>query len=594
MTKLFLNNRQAVLPEGLNFKFILDNPYFTKSSNYSHDIILPLAGCIENQKIFGHIHLNHIKKIIQPIEAILLVDNLCLLKGSAIIRNINEKEVKIQLISGNSEFNYFFKNDVYVDRLDLGQAEEVPDINNIELNIADLQRIDKWWGTYPERNYCFYPVFNAAKNYVLNRIVAVYNNDSYTQYKFRFSAQEMLYVVGKLSVQPFLCFLIRKITEALGYRLKENQLENSFLKNIIVCNGIDSKCFADSLPHWTVVQFFEEIEKLFGAITLVDETSKEVRILLMKNYYNESESCAINNVIDEYEVNVDLEDTTDVSNGNVGYGVDSSFFKYRKIKKDITGYATSKKFDSYAAMMDYYTAMTSVDKKKTLFEWDNRQFIHFSENGNSKLKEVNGFRDLIRNPESDKTDIEFNIIPAEFAQAYGSVYNGAIQRWEGTVAVLTVPGDKNSLKDSLDIQGVIEGSTDYSEDEQTSKMYIALSDGVYQKMVGSYSNEIVNHPFPWPYIDGTDHLLNDQYDRKYSLQLYPKENIDTLGKICFTDLRKVDTTKGFQFRYLSEMIPDPKKIYLVNYKRYVAHSFELTITDQGIDKMKLAKLYSLE
>ena len=48
MTELYIDGQLAALPEGFNITFTSENPYFTRSSNYSLDIELPMPahrGC---------------------------------------------------------------------------------------------------------------------------------------------------------------------------------------------------------------------------------------------------------------------------------------------------------------------------------------------------------------------------------------------------------------------------------------------------------------------------------------------------------------------------------------------------------------------
>lgn len=40
MTELYIDGQLAALPEGFNITFTSENPYFTRSSNYSLDIEL--------------------------------------------------------------------------------------------------------------------------------------------------------------------------------------------------------------------------------------------------------------------------------------------------------------------------------------------------------------------------------------------------------------------------------------------------------------------------------------------------------------------------------------------------------------------------
>ena len=57
MTELYIDGQLAALPEGFNITFTSENPYFTRSSNYSLDIELPMPA---NHAIFKHVNrLDH-------------------------------------------------------------------------------------------------------------------------------------------------------------------------------------------------------------------------------------------------------------------------------------------------------------------------------------------------------------------------------------------------------------------------------------------------------------------------------------------------------------------------------------------------------
>lgn len=102
MTELYIDGQLAFLPEGLNFTFTSENPYFTRSSNYSLDIELPMPA---NYAIFKHISRLDVTKKKAILSAMLIVDARCLLYGSAVLLSVEDTLVKVQLVSGNAEFN---------------------------------------------------------------------------------------------------------------------------------------------------------------------------------------------------------------------------------------------------------------------------------------------------------------------------------------------------------------------------------------------------------------------------------------------------------------------------------------------------------
>ena len=63
MTELYIDGQLAALPEGFNITFTSENPYFTRSSNYSLDIELPMPA---NHAIFNRPRAAHWRAGIAP------------------------------------------------------------------------------------------------------------------------------------------------------------------------------------------------------------------------------------------------------------------------------------------------------------------------------------------------------------------------------------------------------------------------------------------------------------------------------------------------------------------------------------------------
>lgn len=112
MTELYIDGQLAVLPEGFSFTFTSENPYFTRSSNYSMDVELPMPA---NYATFKHINRLDVTKEKTILPAMLIVDGKCLLYGSAVLLSVEDTLVKVQLVSGNAEFNLLTNDDIYID-----------------------------------------------------------------------------------------------------------------------------------------------------------------------------------------------------------------------------------------------------------------------------------------------------------------------------------------------------------------------------------------------------------------------------------------------------------------------------------------------
>lgn len=121
------------------------------------------------------------------------------------------------------------------------------------------------YGLYGETDFVFFPVHDTQNDVVHNDVCVriggtvtfphtVYNYDSI------FNPGDYGGYIATLAVQSYWCFIIKKIFSVLGYTVAENQIENTVLKNSFIANSKRALVFNQVLPHWTIVQFIEEIE----------------------------------------------------------------------------------------------------------------------------------------------------------------------------------------------------------------------------------------------------------------------------------------------------------------------------------------------
>lgn len=116
MIELFINKLPADLPADFSFSMEYENEFFTKASEYSLDIELPLLGSPNNQKIFGNIHRVTTPKSNVNYEAVAYVNGRCVSHGYALILSVTDRSVKIQLV-GNTSYVNSFCADMYIDEM---------------------------------------------------------------------------------------------------------------------------------------------------------------------------------------------------------------------------------------------------------------------------------------------------------------------------------------------------------------------------------------------------------------------------------------------------------------------------------------------
>lgn len=293
MIELFLDNKPAVLRENVTIKLTRENVYFNKTGSYTYDIELPLQ-CTDNRAIFGSINRVDTVTEYRVFHAVLRVDNKVLLDGKAVINQVTDSAVRVQLLGGNSEMNFYTKGEeLYVDELDLGdwmhelsyQPEPQPAEKGTALYRAvldwmecvDIRFLNKptsqdstkaqnayewwknrWWSynhsngydDYNNRGVAF-PVINTNSSWnsyctsglLCNEIVmrkhgedANGNGYYFPEYRLEWENQTVKSDGTPQvcpSYMPMLCRTIRKVLSAVGYEIDLEGLKRLYTDNTL-------------------------------------------------------------------------------------------------------------------------------------------------------------------------------------------------------------------------------------------------------------------------------------------------------------------------------------------------------------------------
>lgn len=589
MTELYIDGQPAVLPEGFGMTFTSENPYFTRSSSYSLDVELPMP---DNHAIFGHINRLDVtrKKTILP--ASLIVDGHTLLYGSAVILSMEDSIVKVQLVSGNAEFNLLTNDDIYIDELDLGTVnwpESNPDKifwphSKMDLYYASVDKLDAVWlpviyqeiGNEKPRNEVFYHYY--SDGFALNTSQANY------------------------CVQPYLLVVIRKIMDYFGYVLDENFFEGNFIRNIYICSAVNSNRIADALPHWTISEFIDELEKFFCAITVVDNTNKKVRFVRLNDYFSDTDTISISDssLLREFTVDIENEsDDKDISTSNISFNLPSTQFnKYWRLDKEIAERAYKVEYPTYEAMVTAYNAMNNKDKKSALFIVGKRNYINFNDNVKDRLLEVNFYADLIRDAESDN-EVVLKIVPADIFQVtlgmFSSVYNGMVGIREAPLQMnVPIVGYKRDSEEMerFDIQAAIDGNGEnFTSQSKNERMEVAFNTGIYNRQTpqsGAKANEFA-YPFT-DYLQKPDRQLTEFEPYSLSLQDVCPESLGHQ----LASIRVYHSNIPYTIRFKADRLPDVNKVFQIGYKRYLCEKIEAEIDADGLNRVLKGTFYRVE
>lgn len=602
MINLYLNDKQALLPNNISIKLVRENPYFTKSSSYTFDITLPLEGCTMNLMIFKHINRHDVVKNHQTLNARLVVDCKCLLNGTAVVKSISEKDVKIQLISGNSEFNFFSKGSkIYINELDLGSV--IPDMRFTSKPGAESDPAEKKGRFYEEihnNTVLFYPVWDETNERVINDYNLLAKE---TWYKHK----------GMWSPQPKFSVVIKKIFEQLGY-LVEFKLSEDFPINYIYIANTDSTPNADreniigssevpmylnrALPHWTVNEFLENLEMFLGVTTYVDEGDKRVVLVQNGKITDASADTYIDNVTDSYtaEFNNDDQDK-DLINGNIGYDSDfsSDSYKYIKIDDDLFDKMPKKTYASYEDLKNAAGGGGSA-AMKSVHEAENKQYTYIDSADLGKgLFEINQFRSLYRNGVDKELDVELKIVPCSMRIHELNVYKSEFEKnpnYTRRVLIPSLPGQSPGvITENATIQDIVEGEA--VELFVPDKLNLFYWDEKYFGMTEIVSGTTSHFPAAITDKELCDTLTAAGGDSEFSFRLVAPKGMKCWGNMVYQSALKVNQTVKEMKKFISKSVYSPNGVFVIKNKRYLCHQIQTNITAEGINELQEFTGYQL-
>lgn len=573
MIALYLDDRQAVLPEKASFKFVRENPYFTKSASYTYDVVLPLSGCSVNQIIFKHINRQDVTKADYTFKARLIVNNKCVLDGTAVIKSVTDKDVKVQLLAGNSEFNFYTKcSEVYIDEINYGFT--IQPVHQFDVPTA--------FSKYFTMGHTFFPVYNESAGKVYNELACTYING-------REGFQYYGSVYYSKCVHLNLNWLFSKIMRHLGYSFSYDLNSGIDFERMYIANSTVTTVYNEVLPHWSVNELLEQLEKFLGVVFVVEEGTKNIEMISTNKYIDKYPVTYLSEVLDEYNVDIEEETENALDLANIGYSwEENSDTKYLKLNEDAISQIKKSIYDTYDELVTAYNSDQEWNRARKIYEAAGRQYIEVDNGNGKKLKEVNQFRNLYRNTEKKDLDVELNIVPCPMTQITVKVYRGGSLidsnfLYSFDVDIPSVPGHESETGRGIEptVASIIEGEA--YKPYKPDKLYLYYWDGQMQ----TFTSGDRSHQFPMPYIDSD--IIKEKYGRSLperSFRIVGPAGQVNIGNSVYEKVWKINQVTKEVKKFISSEIYSPNGVFVIKNKRYLCHKIQVNVANNGIDKLQ--------
>lgn len=609
-----INGKLAMLKKGTSFEYVAENRLFSGSDGYTLSITFPLRHCKTNLDIFGHINRADViaGKVIFDCE---IRDRNFYKFGSITITEINDAEVKTQFLEGRSEQNFDVTfDDVFINELDLGSPtgtndstpEKAWDPHLNGMKCVALPWVNDYSGNI-QNLADFHPEQRNADGTLKSHSYYSWNADCRGR-----------------SWQPYLLYITKKICEAVGYSANFSKWEEKEeYKYLLVCNTLpnawDTAGFARALPHWSVAEFFEKLELFLGGEFTIDHRGKAVSFAFTEETLLATEPVQLDKVVDEHTVEVTVDDDKceyQEAKNLVYKECDHEMWKFyscdwfiRAWKKRAVRYATMSELLAatrqyavwdgqthrnsdhnslfYAEDVDTYFLLRSLSK--TLVEerdgWMPNRYSYRME-----LRPVNIFGGRIVNEDEDADELEIEFVPAwvdETEDKYGRClflsFSGYDENDSTGTAWNRDPDEHkteidNTLFQPFAMQALAGGERN-KKAEYYDRIYVGWWDGT----------QTPNGKLPHPYVEDIE--IADDWSNFINIHFSLRINHTSLNRR--RTVHSINTRQKTTFKFLSDIIPNPRAVFFIKGKKYLCEKMTATFTENGMSQLIKGTFYPI-
>lgn len=575
MTNLYIDGIAVVLPSEFSITVKQENAFFTKNGEYTYDIELSLL-VPENAKLYGFLNrLNITDRPSTKRKAVLVADNRVYLNGTEIITGWTDTKVSIQLVSGNSELNYFVGSDELISTL------EMKETNPVVNGSVSTDYVKK---TYPDVDYNLMMTYDSLhqvdKNIWLYRL---YNNDINNPYAGYIVQKENIQPYDYIP-QPYLCAYMRELLKALGYTLEYNAIEDTPYKSVYIVHVCETYKWNEMLPGWTAKDFLQNIETMFNGSFLIDHRTKKVSFLLNVSYLPKVRNVHLQNVVDAYTVEVEEEEESDAVNSTIKYKLPSTEYYKLRCLPDVVKEAAKHKVIDEGLFAFFGKPENQVTD--TIFDYQsvNRKIIYLEGSGiMSNLEMVDELASLVR--ENAESELELEFVPAELTERafyMEGIDPGGFYFGQYYIPSVSVSDDEPDETTYDSIHNMVNNLSEKTESK--SNIFLAFFRGLNPVQIGvmpanSYPLAFIDRFFPttsWPATLPSD---------------YPTFNLVEMEKYFYSNAYKIDRKNAIKITCYDSNLYPASSVFEIFNRRYLAKEIEYTIGPNGRTKAWTGTFY---
>lgn len=581
MIYCLIDGMKAYPSTGSNIKLTLENPFIKSSGDHTMQVSFPLD-IPENRVVFGNINRIDVSKSKTVFEdCSLLCGTTVLLRGSGKLTSFSEKEVRLQLLGTSSNVKTKAEG-LYIDEVFFPEMIEPYLTWCKKSNIGvDASIVERGFGGV-KGEYVFFTVVNDTTGRKYNRL-RCYNNGT-----------KMVYWLKRPAVQVNVMFVLKYVLKALGYELVSNVYDVTPWNELYIVNLRRTPKINKALPHWKVSTFLDEFQKLFNAVFIYDDVNMKVSIesysdLQNKNRVEYKHEEAFSSDFDEEGVSY-------VGSNNIKYDlVTCSDQKYaREIPDDIFESFDYREYNTLAEMLSAEGSRTKKELLTTLYFMKDCGYVYWrivdEEQGIMSYQICGFFDTLVKkgNKRSSNTT-ELKMVPVPIGESF---VNESVIEDKCMMPCIEGPENEADSKDDeedvITVQDVLEDEMSVEKEEEDEHMYLAFLES--KTAIFYYDGRNDRY---YGIMKAFADRRESNVSQSWSLSLIASTGIvHNVGKFHKTSVT-IGAHNQYVQKFLCDEIPDPKNIYLFRNKPFLCSKIDLSINDDGVDRMKTGYFYEI-
>lgn len=656
---LLIDHKPAAVRQDTSFEYHSDNRLFNDRDDYSLNIELPLD-CPENDAIFGNIHRKDVNIETIFFDAELMAGNFHR-SGAVVVTAVTDTMVKVQFLDKRSYQNFYPDFDEkFIDELELGpmpywkpdnhadasggMANNRPRPGFIDGDEADVlyKSPEQAWGN---GDVIALPWVNNTSGNIQNR--ADYINGEYKWHVAEDDDNDTELVKG-LSVQPRLYYLVQLICDALGYVLIADAWRQSDYYHLYSFNCLPYAwgrgSWAATLPHWSINEFFEQLERLMLCEFDIDHKTRIITFSWSNENVARAGTVELTDIVDEFTATVTRDDDSQYKGiRNIGYAdaghamwnFYSAYWFFREHLADAYHYDTFQRLVAalqgdtsggnggsarnsrgafaaqtlyYAADIDTYFVLYGLVRVRTggydAIHGDLYETVY-------RLMPFNNFGDRISDAEHDDDKEEIGIVPVwvdntmvdESSPTLGDTVFFETGSTDNTASsgeqysYIRRPNATEMPYSTLLQSSLIERIKAGSKDSRDSinHLQVGFWYGNYQQFA-----PYLPHPFTDNFDTAVAWMLVDQHiEHSWTLldsghQASLRLNNDRYGQgKLLAEAIAIDPLHKYEFSFLSDNLPDVRSVFIIRGKKYLCAQIKTDINQNGMSQLKKGTFYRI-